>query len=263
MNNLAVLCAALLVAACHLAKAYDFQDADFNQILSSELQDVLDSLDSIPLHPRTRRDEEAAAGNDEKCRKRYRRPQLCCAQEAVENFHEKERDIMKDCYKEITGVERPDKREHGHHKKFDLFSCEEVEKRKNDMICISECLGKKKGMIAEDGSPQADRIIASLKEKFSKEEWFDSAVEQIVAKCVADGKNSTANPVKFYTEGLKSCNPAAITLKHCLYKEVQLSCPLDQIKDKAACDRFRERLQKGIDVYSSSHSSPFDGPKDE
>lgn len=72
---------------------------------------------------------------DDKCKKRGRRPnRLCCADESVDALHEKEKEIFRGCFKEVTGFEKPDKREHGHHKKFDLFSCEEVEKRKSDMI---------------------------------------------------------------------------------------------------------------------------------
>ncbi|XP_066147105.1 uncharacterized protein [Euwallacea fornicatus] len=249
MNKLVGICAALLLAVvCSLA--YDFEDDDFNQLLSAELEEIYDSLDEVPTHPRARRDEEAAAANEEKCKKRHRRPKLCCAESTLDALHDNEKELCRACYKEVTGVEKFNRHESGHHhRKFDLFSCEQVERRKTDMICIHQCIGRKKGVLAEDGSLIPEKLTEFLKQSFANESWFDQAVDKIVLTCAAAAKNATENPAKFYTDGLKSCNPSGIALKHCIFRELQLSCPADQIKDKVSCDKFQERIKKGMEFF--------------
>lgn len=72
---------------------------------------------------------------EEKCPKRHRRPKLCCAEETLDALHAKKKEITKACFKEVTGLEKQDRHDHGpHFKRFDLFNCKEVEKRKSDMI---------------------------------------------------------------------------------------------------------------------------------
>jgi len=101
----------------------------------------------------------------------------------------------------------------------------------------------------DSGAPIRDQLIQHLKQHFSNESWFDqTVVEKITSNCLAAAKNATETPIKFSTEGLKACNPSGITLKHCLFREIQLSCPADQIKDKTACDRFQDRIQKEIEI---------------
>lgn len=62
-------------------------------------------------------------------------PKPCCAQESFKTLMDKEREVLGECFQEII-------REEHHHpvspNKFDMFSCEAVEKRKNDMI-VSFC----------------------------------------------------------------------------------------------------------------------------
>lgn len=116
--------------------------------------------------------------------------------------------------------------------------------------------------VDDEGALKADQISTYIKENFAKESWIESALDKIVSNCVAEAKNATENPSKFYTAGLKACNPTGLSLKHCIFKEIQLSCPADQIKDKAACDKFQDRIKKGMDVYGPP-PPPFDGPKDE
>lgn len=41
----------------------------------------------------------------------------------------------------------------------------------------------------------------------------------------------------------KQCNPSSLQFSHCIWREMQLSCPSDQIRDTRQCQRMRERLQ--------------------
>nr|WJJ63284.1 odorant binding protein 26 [Pachyrhinus yasumatsui] len=258
MNNLVTLCTVLAIVV-YFVNGYDFQDSYFNQILSSNLEDALDSLDAISQHVRSRRDEEASVAMDDKCKKRHRRPKLCCADESFDAMHDKDKDIFRGCLKDTLGVEKLDH----HHRKLDLFNCEEVEKRKNEMICVQQCIGQKKNLLKEDGSPNPKEITKYIKESLAKETWIEAVVDKITSTCITEAKNATVSQVKPTSNDVKVCNPSAMTLKHCLFKEIQLSCPADQIKDKSACDKFQERIKKGFDFYGPPPPPPFDGSKDD
>lgn len=40
------------------------------------------------------------------------------------------------------------------------------------------------------------------------------------------------------------CNSSSLKFSHCIWREMQLSCPKDLVRNTKACDRMRERLQK-------------------
>lgn len=40
------------------------------------------------------------------------------------------------------------------------------------------------------------------------------------------------------------CNPSTLKFSHCIWREMQLSCPSDMIRETRQCQRLRERLQK-------------------
>ncbi|XP_030746458.1 uncharacterized protein LOC115875193 [Sitophilus oryzae] len=256
MNTLVALCVVVSAAV----SAYDFQDAEFNQLLASDLEDGFDSLYSLPVNSRVRRAEEAVTqspNEDDKCKKRHRRPKACCADELLDQIHEKDKELVRSCFREVLGVDK-----HEHHRRGDPFSCEQAEKRRNDMTCVFQCVGQKKGVVGEDGKPKPEEITKTLKENFAKESWFEPSIEKVVSTCLKEAENATATQVKPASEDVKICNPSGITLKHCIFREVQLSCPADQIKDQKACERFQERIKKGIHFFEPA-PPPFDGPRDE
>lgn len=59
-------------------------------------------------------------------------PPLCCGEELVKKMHQEERDMKKICFKEITGMDKPEKRQNPP-SEFDLLNCEEINKRKQQM----------------------------------------------------------------------------------------------------------------------------------
>lgn len=68
-----------------------------------------------------------------------------------------------------------------------------------------------------------------------------SLVEKILPKCIDEAKKSASERDPKDPE---ACNPTSIKMVHCLFKEIQLNCPANQIKDEKACARLRERIQK-------------------
>lgn len=40
------------------------------------------------------------------------------------------------------------------------------------------------------------------------------------------------------------CHPAALTASYCLFREVQMKCPPEEITDQKSCQRFREKVRK-------------------
>nr|QFO46775.1 odorant binding protein [Cylas formicarius] len=243
MNNIVNVCISVTAALC-LVMAYDFQDAAFNQYLALEHEDGYNSLYDNSFHPRNRRDEDAV--NDDKCKRRHRRPALCCAENTFEERHDREKELYRTCFKEVIGVEKPEKHEH----RRDPFSCEEAEKRKNDMMCVMQCVAQKKGLIDDEGNPKENEINNFLKETMDKEPWFESVREKLVNTCITEAKNSARNQ--------STCNPSGASLKHCLFREIQLSCPDDQIKDRRSCDRFQEKIRQGVTKFDPVPAHPGD-----
>lgn len=80
-----------------------------------------------------------------------------------------------------------------------------------------------------------------VKDSFAKEAWWTPALEDAIGKCIEEANKAAAERD---TKDPESCNPAGIKAAHCLFKEIQLSCPTDQIKDEKACTKLREKLQK-------------------
>nr|AKI84374.1 OBP16 [Holotrichia parallela] len=216
MNKILVVSTVLL----GIASAYDFSDAYFNQLLTKEFDDLTLSESSI-AHPRARRDDEAA-----KCHHKHK---FCCAEDLLFELYDKIRDMKKECLKEVTGKEF-----HG----GPPFTCEELEQRKKEMICVAECMGKKKGVLDADGNIKEEELKKSVKESMSGLDWFQPLMDDVITKCIAEAKEAADK------REAGGCNPSDLKLVHCFFKEIQLSCPADQIKDQARCDALRESVKK-------------------
>lgn len=45
------------------------------------------------------------------------------------------------------------------------------------------------------------------------------------------------------------CKPSGISSEFCLFKQIILNCPDDQMKDKDVCKKMQERLKQGKDFF--------------
>ncbi|KAH0810569.1 hypothetical protein GEV33_012222 [Tenebrio molitor] len=282
----------LLIAIAVITTAYEFNDPVFNQILADDLKE-LESFDQV--HHRSRRDDEA--GHPDKCRPPFRRRKMCCADETMEEQHEKDKELKRECFKKLTGKDKE-----GRGGEFDPFRCDRVDKHRKEMTCVIQCVGQKKDMVStvqglycetksfvsclllksrlrlekshepvwkytsdthhffeapviivcvisqldKDGNPKEAEFTAFVKETMAKESWFASIQDKVIPACLAEARNATANRDTSDTE---SCNPAGAKLLHCLFREIQLGCPAEQIKDQKACTRAREKIKRNNDIF--------------
>ncbi|XP_074027160.1 uncharacterized protein [Leptinotarsa decemlineata] len=240
---------ALLVASI---AAYNFDDPDFNQFLADDLEDV---YSSSYTSPRQRRDEKAV--EDDKCHPSRRgRPRVCCAEEAMNSIHEEKRDIKRACFKDITGKEKPQRQEKRHGPRenlFDPFNCEKVEQHRRDMICIQQCVGQKLNFIDTDGNVKPEDFEKYIKKVLEKKDYLLPLQEKIISTCLEEVKNSTQKAAPE-----DSCTVTAIKLDHCIFKNIQLNCPEDKIKDSKSCSRLQERLKADNFVKGPPPSAPTD-----
>lgn len=236
--------ASVALLACVLAaNAYDFHDTDYNQYLASQFEDADDSM---TLHPRARRDEDAAVADKDKCHKRHHF-KFCCAEEALKKIHDEDKQLKKECFKQVTGK---DKREFFH---SDPFKCdkEKIEKAKNEINCVCQCVGEKHGTIDAAGNLVEDKIREITKKALESETYLGAKVDTILDTCIAEAKKAPG-------KNGETCSTQGLTFGHCFWRELQTSCPADQIKDQKACDRVLERIKN-----NPEHPFPYHKHDDE
>ncbi|XP_022913557.1 uncharacterized protein [Onthophagus taurus] len=228
----------LLVSYIILAvNAYQFDDAIYNQYLSKDFESLADDEEITILNHRARRETE-----DPKCHhKHHHHHHLCCGAEDLEALHNELRDIKKECFKEVTGKET------FHGKPFDPFNCDDIEQRKKEMICVKQCVGKKKNAVDEEGNLKEDVIKKYVTEHTSME-WLKPKLDDMLTKCFAEAKEAGEKTDK---SDKNACNPAHIKFQHCMFRETQLACPEDKIEDPKTCEIVRQ---------FAKHSSFFPHP---
>ncbi|XP_022913695.1 uncharacterized protein [Onthophagus taurus] len=213
----------VLFACCIILgiNAYEFDDALYNQYLAKDFESLID--DQALTH-RIRRQSE-----DPRCRK-PQGPPVCCGKEDFLSIDNDLRDLKKQCYKEVTGQET------FHGKPFDPFNCDDVEKLKKDLICVKQCVGKKKGCLDAQGN-----LVEDVARKFMTEhttmEWLKPKLNDMMTKCFAEAKKATENMNKSVDD---ACNPALTKFEHCMFRETQFACPADQIQDQRTCAIVRQ-----------------------
>lgn len=100
--------------------------------------------------------------------------------------------------------------------------------------------------IDEEGNIKEKEGLEYFKTQFGKEEWFFNLVEKAYPKCYQQSRNIT----KFVKdkEDPLSCSPAAMKMHHCMWREIQLTCPDEKITDPKTCGKIREKIKKHEDI---------------
>ncbi|KAL3281877.1 hypothetical protein HHI36_005082 [Cryptolaemus montrouzieri] len=226
MNQVFRFC--VVIAVFCIVTAYDFKNVDFNEYLADEI-DYYSNFD-VPIPKlRFRRDDDAMS--KDKCK--YRRKRLCCAETSMEELHEREKEVKRECFKQVLGKDKEPRI-------VDPFRCENIEKHKRDMICVMQCVGQKNDVLDESGDIKRAAFGDFVKQSFSKDPWFAEVQDSIIDTCISEAKNATETKT---TEEESSCNPAGIKLAHCLFVQTQLSCPDSEVKDMKSCVKLRERIK--------------------
>lgn len=93
-----------------------------------------------------------------------------------------------------------------------------------------------------------EKIADFIKTTYGKESWFVSELQdKVISTCLNEAKNATTTAAAAASndnDSVESCNPASVKLAHCLFREIQLNCPSDQIKDPKSCQRLQDKLKK-------------------
>lgn len=96
--------------------------------------------------------------------------------------------------------------------------------------------------VDKDGNLNEADVKKLMADVSAKKPWLAQKQEQITSKCLEEAKNAPS-PVGG-DDNAEVCAPQPMTFMHCVFKEIQLSCPDEEIKDKKFCARMRERMQK-------------------
>lgn len=82
-----------------------------------------------------------------------------------------------------------------------------------------------------------------MKDAFSNSQWLKPKEDEIINKCIAENKNKMEQWKKEYTQNT-DCTPTTILFFHCVFREIQMACPDEEIKDMKMCKRIREDINK-------------------
>lgn len=86
----------------------------------------------------------------------------------------------------------------------------------------------------------------SVKTSFSEYTWIKPKEDEIIDKCIAETKTKMEDWKKKSTEK-DDCSPTLMIFSHCVFREIQMNCPDEEIKDKKMCSRLREDITKNGD----------------
>lgn len=105
---------------------------EYNEFMVSD-----DQQESL-LNYRTKREAPCGAGHKKEL------PSQRCCKEAIERpeAFDKVRDLKKECFGQVKGNRTELDFEH------EMFSCERIQKKKEDMRCAYECIAKKQKMVS-------------------------------------------------------------------------------------------------------------------
>lgn len=96
--------------------------------------------------------------------------------------------------------------------------------------------------VDKDGNLKEADVRKLIEQLSAKKPWLAQKQEQMTTKCLEEAKNAQSS-LSSDTDA-EVCTPEPMTFMHCIYREIQLSCPDEEIKDQKFCARMRERMKK-------------------
>ncbi|XP_034250473.1 uncharacterized protein LOC117650932 [Thrips palmi] len=216
--------AAAWVADCG-AQNYQFDDPFFNRKL-------FDQMDDFYMPKRENFVEE----RDPALRKKMRfRNEICCGTYVKENML-REDNIRQDCYEEV--FKSPD-----FVTSWNYFDADKIESVAAKIICLQQCLWKKRGTM--DG--RYDRITGRLRERYREGKGLREPnlnfPEVAVAKCLPSrNPDPSSYWLGFGSRG--GCNRAYLDFSYCVWEELHADCP-EQLwdADNSWCVKTKKYLQ--------------------
>ncbi|XP_046414223.1 uncharacterized protein LOC124176686 [Neodiprion fabricii] len=236
-----VICALLLAA--DLAVASAFSSDEFDEFFRDEFDQI---STRVRRSSEMEKGRDTAQGDGEKKKKPRR---SCCGEndDLKILWGDGVRDIKKECFdqaKKATEVVRKAR------------MMEEYEgfihgnRTKEEYICAVQCIGQKKEVLDHMGNVMKESMGEYVKNTYSSEPWKAEIADQVLEKCFAETQKPSEGEVSMdngaVTNGRSvqaKCNKNGIAFIHCLWREMQLNCPADKLRESRKCNRLRERLR--------------------
>lgn len=180
------------------------------------------------------------------CKHRHFRV-ACCGDENIMKFVDKDKSIGKSCYRNVSARMEDLKRSSPEHtgEPMDFFSCEGLKNMKKKIYCVTECIGKKQGVLNEDGSLNPEKLREYFTGETFKEDWQKDVVSNGLDECLKKDyyKSSFPKEMASPADGVElDCNPTFLQFMSCLHKEIEMGCPDQYQKNTKKCKAMREKF---------------------
>nr|AZL87170.1 odorant binding protein 28 [Holotrichia oblita] len=115
--------------------------------------------------------------------------------------------------------------------------------------CIAECIAKKLDLINDGGFASKIKIHKLLTKAFSNVDWFLNEFNIHGWGCIDQKQGNQTD-----------CNTVPIKAAYCLWRQIQLRCPMDRIKDQIKCRKIKRKISK-IDALTEKEEKETE-PRD-
>lgn len=232
----------LSIAGVTIASA--FSSDDFGEFLRDEL--VEEGVSRVRRSYGNKKGRETGQLDGDKRRKGRR---SCCGEndDLKLLWSEGVRDLKKECFDQARRATEVSKK---------ARMIEEYEgfihgnKTKDEYVCAVQCIGQKKEVLDHMGNVNKERMGSYVKRTYSSEPWKAEIADKVLEKCFketqkpSEGEVTTDNGAVTNGRSIQAkCNPNGIAFIHCLWREMQLNCPADKLRESRKCNRLRERLR--------------------
>ncbi|XP_050439465.1 uncharacterized protein LOC126844971 [Adelges cooleyi] len=182
--------------------------------------------------------------------KQATRKSCCGSENSLKKFGDKNKKKTDECYSEVAEKFIQSANAAKENSKQDLFSSEAVKITKKKQFCLHECIGKKNGLLVEDGSLNKTAITEYAMKSVFKEDWQKQVGQTALNKCLEE----TYIPWP-ETETENKCNPVYVQFQHCLWLEYETTCPEDKRKRSKKCEKTRKRyrMNKSVSGQVTKH----------
>lgn len=220
------------------SQGYSFDNHELNEYLRTSLDEYRELAEEEPRWKR----EAGGDKVDDKIVCKHRHFKSCCGDENImKTFTDKDKSVGKACFKNISARMSDVKVERQQPDPLDLFSCAGLKTMKKKIYCINECIGKKEGLLNEDGSLNEEKIRAFLSSEGLKEQWQKDLLASGLDVCLQKDYSKTLPKEEVKADDL-NCNPTYLQFLSCLNREIELGCPEQYQKNSKKCKAMRENL---------------------
>ncbi|EAT42363.1 AAEL006105-PA [Aedes aegypti] len=198
--------------------SYDFKDPYFNDFLLEDLM-VLQGRPALKK-----------ASDSEESQLQY----TCCDYLNEENFSKLQQTQIV-CYVENSLLSATKTKSGRAVSPVDMFSCDRLDKLKQQYICASDCVARKENITDDSGNLLGSEVLVPFVSQYYAPEVFqDEQIKEFVDTCLGESKTDETVANK--------CNPSSARFGYCMWRKTILSCPNERQDTSPACDNLRDKL---------------------